>query len=307
MPIEPNPYAQQVRLLLELLPYVAIETDFALKGGSAINLFIRDMPRLSVDIDLVYLPLHERDTSLHQIGTAFSRLADKIEASMRGSRVKRLRQGAAASITKLVVQKAACSIKIEVSPVSRGCVHKPSVQAVQPSVEQQFGYAEMLVEHHDDIYAGKLCAALDRQHPRDLFDVHFLLANEGITPALKDTFLIYLISSNRPMAELLAPNRLDIKAVYATEFVGMTNTPISLEQLRAAREHMIATLHSLLSDQDREFLLSVKRGKPDWGLCALPNAASLPAVRWKLHNLSAMKPAQHKQALAKLERVLAAP
>ncbi len=307
MPIEPNPYALQVRLLLELLPYVATETDFALKGGSAINLFIRDMPRLSVDIDLVYLPLHERDTSLQQIGMAFSRLADKIEASLRGSRVKRLRQGAAASITKLVVQKAACSIKIEVSPVSRGCVHQPFVQAVQPSVEQQFGYAEMLVEHHDDIYAGKLCAALDRQHPRDLFDVHFLLTNEGITPALKDTFLIYLISSNRPIAELLAPNRLDIKAVYATEFVGMTNTPISLEQLLAAREHMIATLHHLLTDQDREFLLSVKRGKPDWGLCALPNAANLPAVRWKLHNLAAMKPAQHKQALAKLERVLAAP
>jgi hypothetical protein len=141
-----------------------------------------------------------------------------------GSRVKRLRQGTSAFITKLVVQKAACSIKIEVSPVSRGCVHKPSVQAVQPSVEQRFGYAEMLVEQHDDVYAGKLCAAL----------------------------------------------------------------------------------HRLLTDQDREFLLSVKRGKPDWNLCALPNAANLPAVRWKLHNLAAMKPAQHQQALAKLERALAA-
>lgn len=306
MPIEPNPYTQQVRLLLELLPYVATETDFALKGGSAINLFIRDMPRLSVDIDLVYLPLHERATSLHQIGTAFSRLADKIEASMRGTQVKRLRQDASAVITKLVVQKAVCSIKIEVSPVSRGCVHKPSVQAVQPNVEQRFGYAEMLVEYHDDVYAGKLCAALDRQHPRDLFDVHLLLANEGITPALKDTFLIYLISSNRPMAELLDPNRLDIKAVYANEFVGMTNTHVPLEQLLAAREQMIATLYRLLTAQDREFLLSVKRGKPDWDLCVLPNAAKLPAVRWKLHNLVAMKPAQHQQALAKLEQVLAA-
>jgi Domain of unknown function (DUF1814). len=158
--------------------------------------------------------------------------------------------------------------------------------------------------HFTDIYAGKLCAALDRQHPRDLFDVHFLLENEGITPALKDTFIVYLISSNRPMAELLAPNRHDIKAVYAAEFVGMTNEHVPLEQLLDTRERMIATLHALLTDRDREFLLSLKRGSPDWSLCALPDAANLPAVRWKLHNLSNMKPAQHRQALSKLTEVL---
>lgn len=78
MPTDPNPYFQQVRLLLELLPHVSSESDFALKGGSALNLFIRDMPRLSVDIDLVYLPLHDRDTSLQQIGAAFARIADRM-------------------------------------------------------------------------------------------------------------------------------------------------------------------------------------------------------------------------------------
>lgn len=304
MPTDPNPYFQQVRLLLELLPHVSSESDFALKGGSALNLFIRDMPRLSVDIDLVYLPLHDRDTSLQQIGAAFARIADRIEANLRGSRVRRLQQGTSGIISKLLVQQNAHSVKIEVSPVSRGCIHKPTPRPVQPKVEQQFGYAEMLVEHHHDLYAGKLCAALDRQHPRDLFDVHFLLENEGITPALKDTFIVYLISSNRPMAELLAPNRHDIKAVYAAEFVGMTNEHVPLEQLLDTRERMIATLHALLTDRDREFLLSLKRGSPDWSLCALPNAANLPAVRWKLHNLSNMEPTQHRQALSKLTEVL---
>ena len=100
------------------------------------------------------------------------------------------------------------------------------------------------------------------------------------------------------------PNRHDIKALYAAEFVGMTNEHVPLEQLLDARERMIAALHALLTDRDSEFLLSLKRGKPDWTLCTLPGAANLPAVRWKLHNLGNMQPAQHQQALAKLEQVL---
>ena len=52
-----SPYYAQVRLLVRELPVVAKETCFALKGGTALNLFVRDMPRLSVDIDLAYVPL----------------------------------------------------------------------------------------------------------------------------------------------------------------------------------------------------------------------------------------------------------
>ncbi len=49
-----NPFTEQVRLLVALLPRVAKQECFALKGGTAINMFLRDMPRLSVDIDLAY-------------------------------------------------------------------------------------------------------------------------------------------------------------------------------------------------------------------------------------------------------------
>ncbi|WP_278189502.1 nucleotidyl transferase AbiEii/AbiGii toxin family protein [Thiothrix fructosivorans] len=297
-------FSEQVRLLVTAMPYVAQETCFALKGGSAINLFLRNLPRLSVDLDLVYLPIEDRETSLTNIDAAMRRIAARIRQAMVGSSVAETLLPKTKQCIRLQVMQHNTSIKIEVSPVMRGTLNPISASVLSAATQVEFGFARMNLLHFTDIYAGKLCAALDRQHPRDLFDVHFLLENEGITPALKDTFLVYLISSNRPMAELLAPNRHDIKALYAAEFVGMTNEHVPLEQLLDARERMIATLHERLTDRDREFLLSVKRGKPEWSLCALPNAANLPAVRWKLHNLAAMKLAQHKQALAKLEQVL---
>ena len=63
-----SPFFKQVELLLRTLPYIAAEKCFALKGGTAINLFVRDMPRLSVDVDLTYLPVEPREESLGKIG-----------------------------------------------------------------------------------------------------------------------------------------------------------------------------------------------------------------------------------------------
>ena len=71
-------YRRQVALLLRVLPFVAEEKNFALKGGTAINLFIRDMPRLSVDIDLTYLPVQERAASLAGIDTALRRISARV-------------------------------------------------------------------------------------------------------------------------------------------------------------------------------------------------------------------------------------
>lgn len=297
-------FSEQVRLLVTVMPYISQETCFALKGGTAINLFLRDMPRLSVDLDLVYVPVEERETSLTLMDAAMRRIAIRIRNALPDVVVAESVLPKIDKCIRLQVMRNTISIKIEVSPVLRGVLNPLHAQVLAPKVQAEYGYARMNLLDAADIYAGKLCAALDRQHPRDLFDVHFLLANEGITPALKDTFLIYLISSNRPMAELLAPNRHDISAVYASEFVGMTHAHVPLAQLLDAREQMIATIHTLLTDHDREFLLSIKRGKPDWSLCAFPHAANLPAVRWKLHNLANMQPNQHRQALAKLETVL---
>jgi len=305
---ENNSYLIQVRFLLELLPYVSQETDFALKGGTAINLFVRDMPRLSVDIDLAYLPIEDRETTMKNISDAFTRISDSIEKGMRGCRINRLKQRNDKSITKLVVAREGVSIKIEVSPVSRGCVYKPSILSVAESVEDNIGYAEMLVEDHNDLYAGKLCAALDRQHPRDLFDVYYLLKNEGLSEDLKNTFLVYLISSNRPMVELLAPHLADIEALYNAEFLGMTNQQVSLDDLVQTRIEMIEVISNMLTEKDCEFLLSLKRGKTDWSLFPIKDlqdiVPNLPAVRWKIMNLNKMSKQQRAESLLRLEQVL---
>ena len=77
-------YLNQTRLLLRVLSDIAAEEVFALKGGTAINLFYRDMPRLSVDIDLVYLPVRERDASLRDIGQDMD-IEDPAALSDRGA------------------------------------------------------------------------------------------------------------------------------------------------------------------------------------------------------------------------------
>ena len=98
-----NIYYKQVQLLLEVLPHINNEECFALKGGTAINMFVRDMPRLSVDIDLMYLPIEDRTSSLKHIAESLERIAQDIEKSFRGSKVYRLEQRGDGTLSKLQV------------------------------------------------------------------------------------------------------------------------------------------------------------------------------------------------------------
>lgn len=86
-------YSAQVALLVRILPHVGDEPIFALKGGTAINLFYRDLPRLSVDIDLTYLPIKDRDDSLAEINEAMDRIAASIEGGIAGARTQRIKGG----------------------------------------------------------------------------------------------------------------------------------------------------------------------------------------------------------------------
>jgi predicted nucleotidyltransferase component of viral defense system len=297
-----NPYRQQVALLLEVLPLVGRENCFALKGGTAINLFVRNMPRLSVDIDLAYLPVRDRESSLSEVATALERIAVAIELKLRGSKVQRtIVEG---QLIKLVAWRAGVRVKIDVSPVMRGCVREPSVQGVNAAVEEMFGYVEVPVVHVHDLYAGKLCAALDRQHPRDLFDVRLLLQNEGMEAGLLEVLLVYLLSSDRPLAELISPNRKPLAATFEAEFIGMTLIPVALAELEQTRESMIGLVRERLTDQQKQFLLSFKQGEPDWTLLNLQGVEKLPAVQWKLLNIRRMAIVKREQALENLRQVL---
>ena len=164
-------YQSQVALLMRMLPLVAEEEEFALKGGTAINLFYRDMPRLSVDIDLTFVPIMGWDDSLAAIDAALGRISARITQTIPGVRVTPVRMKATEIALKLLVDASGVQIKIEVTPVLRGCAYPPELKAVSAAVEAMFGFAETHVVSFADLYAGKIVAALDLQHPRDLFDV----------------------------------------------------------------------------------------------------------------------------------------
>ncbi|WP_240723592.1 nucleotidyl transferase AbiEii/AbiGii toxin family protein [Flavobacterium sp. J27] len=300
-----NIYAKQVQLLVRVLPIVDTEKCFALKGGTAINLFYRPLPRLSVDIDLLYLPMDDRETALKNIREALSRISKKIEQAIPGTKVQDAHEQSDA--LRLIVSQGEVRIKVELSPVIRGTIFPEVVMEVVEEVENEFGYVEMQVASLPDLYAGKICAALDRQHPRDLFDVKFLLENEGLTDDLRKTFLIFLISHQRPISELLDPNRKDISEIYETEFKEMAEVDVPLNQLEEARENLIHQINSQMTENEKKFLLSFKNKTPDWSLLEMDNieiVANLPSVKWKMINLEKMPAHKHKEALDKLKQVL---
>ena len=295
-------YRPAAELVVRLLPFVARHKEFALKGGTAIDFFVRAMPRLSVDIDLVWLSRTPREMALPAMRNALARLGRDIAAGVPGIRAECSREG-----LRLALLAHGVGTKIEVNPVIRGSVWPSTVCPVHPAVEATMGYSENRILSFDDLYAGKICAALDRQHPRDLFDVANLLDNEGLRPSLIATFLIYLACHNRPAAELLEPNRQPIGDAYRSAFHGMALVPTSPEALADARERLIAGLHAALRDRDRAFLMSMENRRPDWSLVDLPDPSDLPAVRWKLCNLGRMAPGKQAEARDRLERILYPP
>ena len=299
-------YVNQARLLVRILPDVAKEDVFALKGGTAINLFYRDMPRLSVDIDLTYLPVDEREKSLKDIDRALERIAVVVAKRNPSVRTQRI-AGRSGHDTRIMVSDSRAEVKIETSPVMRGSVYPPLMKATHDSVVAQFGFVEMNVLGFEDLYGGKIHAALSRQHPRDFFDVKMLYENEGFGDKLFRVLMVYVAGSRRPMHELLAPKASFHEALYFEEFNGMTREMVTREEMIVARERLHADIRRRLTGDIAKFLLSLHDGEPDFDLIDLPEAAKLPAVRWKIKNLDQLKrnnPRKHAEQRGEIERLL---
>lgn len=297
-------FFRQAELLLRILPHLTREKDFALKGGTAINFFHRDLPRLSVDIDLTYLPITGREQTLREISASLKRLAERIQAGLPRTKVtfKKVDSG---EISSFVVRQDDATVKVEVNTVIRGCVYAPEKRKLSATAEGRFELSlRCQTLAFADLYAGKLCAALDRQHPRDLFDINLLLRAEGLTTEIRKAFLVYLISHNRPISELLQPRSIDIKEVFEKEFKGMTNKPVNLKELLDTRAGLFEKMKSWLTEDERAFLLSFKQMQPNWHLLGVNHAQHLPAVKWKLQNLNKMNSEKHQQAVQKLRRVI---
>ncbi len=281
-------YLDSARLLTRVAPLVLVDDTFALKGGTAINLFVRDMPRLSVDLDLVF-PDHTlpRDEALKRINEAIR----QSEARLKKQGFQTHAPAAAdAGETKLLVRQGAIQVKIEVNFVMRGTVHPVRTASLTQTARDTLqADLEIPVVSFEDVYGGKLVAAMDRQHPRDLFDVMQLFAHEGITAGIRRAFVVYLASHNRPVHEVLFPSLRDIRHEFEHNFAGMTVEPVELDALLAARERMVRDLQQGLTADERRFLGSLVAAKPEWSLLGMPHLEQLPGPRWKLENLERLR------------------
>jgi predicted nucleotidyltransferase component of viral defense system len=264
-------YRKQVALLIRVIPIVAGESCFALKGGTAINLFIRDMPRLSVDIDLTYLPVQPYKESLAAIDAAMGRIAAQVKAKIARSTVA---EGQKGSRTHLLVRADGATVKIDVTPVLRGTIHDPETKSVTEKVEQEFGFAEIPVLSFADLYAGKIVAALDRQHPRDFFDTRELYENEGVDDTLRRAFIVYLESHARPVHEVLTARRKDMTIDYNRGFVGMTHETVTLKELIEEREILISDIVGTMPDDHKKFFCPSSAGRPTGSLSIFPELRS---------------------------------
>ena len=294
-------YKQKVELLLRLLPLVMDEGVFAVHGGSAINLFVNEMPRYSVDIDLTYIPLDNRDKSLKEISRHLEIMASKAKRMFRGLHVIPNYE-----TSKLLCEYHGYQVKVEVNQTKRGIVggelqHLPLCAKAQ----NEFGmYCEAAIVPMTQLYGGKVAAALSRQHPRDLFDIKYMTIP---MMAIREGLIFSLLGSDRPIHESLSPKLIDQRITMANQFEGMSDVPFSYTEFEETRERLIQNVRELLTEEDKQFLIGFERAEPVWSGYEFANLKDYPSVKWKSMNLAKLKtknPDKLKAEAEKLERCL---
>lgn len=283
-------YADTVRLLLTVAPEIFRSDIFAMKGGTAINLFVRDMPRLSVDIDVAYTSWETpRDAALKAISDEIGTIAKRL----RGMKLE-VKTTSASDIgdSKLLVSNTQVQVKVEINLVFRGTVLPVEKRPLSARTAEMFS-VELSVPTLAvaELYGSKIVAALDRQHPRDLFDVAQMYEADGLTERTVECFVTYLAGHNRPMHEVLFATPKDIAQEYQSTFVGMTREPVTLETLLRARARLFGELPTRISDKHKAFLIGLARAAPDWSLLECKHVKNLPAIRWRIENLEKFRTA----------------
>jgi hypothetical protein len=282
-------YVRTVRLLLDIAPSVFVSPLLAMKGGTALNLFLQDMPRLSVDIDVVFTR-HDmpREAAIKAIEDELGAIRDRVARMGYGVVAPKTAEGHEA---KLFIRADDAEVKVEVNYVFRGTVQPVAKKTLVPAAREQFSASiELPTLSSAELYGSKLVAALDRQHPRDLFDVKLMLeTGHAWDEETLDCFVVYLAGHNRPMHEVLFPNVKPLDVVFENEFDGMTGAPVELGALEAVRGRLLQELPRALLPRQREFLLSMARATPDWALMPYPHLEQLPALQWKLVNLERLR------------------
>ena len=298
-------YAEKVEVLLRLLPIVMDEKVFAVHGGSAINLFVRDLPRYSVDIDLTYIPLEGREESLEHINAHLMSIADKAKRAFRGMHI----------VPKLATSKLLCEyqgkqVKVEVNQTKRGIIGGDLQTSIPlcEKAQKEFGlYCEAVIVPMTLLYGGKIAAALSRQHPRDLFDVKYM---EYPLAETREGLLFCLLGSDRPLHESFAPNLIDQNDALVNQFNGMTDVPFTYEEFEQTRARLIQDVCALMTPADKSFLVSFEQGQPDWDSFDFGYFQEYPSIQWKLLNLQKLKrqnPVKLTTESAKLQAIFSLP
>ncbi len=247
-------YVETVRLLLDIAPEVFRSRHFALKGGTALNLFVQDMPRLSVDIDAVLVDRTlSRPVALQVISDELRSVKARLESKQ--VRVTLLATNQAEE-AKLLATSVSAEVKVEINFVFRGTVLPVSSRPLVALARDLFTTDVVLpVLDTAELYGSKLVAAMDRQHPRDMFDVIHMLRRFGMQEAIVECFVAYLAGHNRPVHEVLFPKAKPLETVFHNEFAGMTRSPVTLAELVQAQHHLLEQLPRALTAEHREFLL----------------------------------------------------
>jgi predicted nucleotidyltransferase component of viral defense system len=297
-------YNSQIKIILEVLPFVNKKKVFSLKGGTALNLFFWDMPRLSVDIDLCYLPIENRQETYTSIHHNLLELKNDIEQQLKCKVFSSFPLDGKRE-AKLVLEKNGINIKIEPNYILRGSLFEPVTLPISSVASSMYNVeVECKCLSKADLFAGKICAALDRQHPRDLFDIYQFLKNDNWDEQITEAFIFYLISHNRPIHELITPNIQPIMSIFKSEFLGMTRQKITLNELESARTELITKVNNVFSDVNKEFLVSIASGSPKWNLYSYPKIKDWPSVRWKLLNINKMGKTKKERQVLELKKAL---
>lgn len=280
-------YVETVNLLIDIAPVVFNTTRLAMKGGTALNLFVQDLPRLSVDIDVAYCDHDsDRDTALVNISEELNRIEFELAKLGYNTDIKKTRTG---DEVKLFVFKNNVQVKVEINYVFRGIVlpiqHQPLTKKTQEFFSKNINVALL---SPSELYGSKLVATLARQHPRDIFDVKKMYESHSLTSEILDCFVVYLAGHNRPVHEVLFPKIQPIQQTFINEFSGMTSEPISAEELERTRAKLILDLPRQLTSRHKQFLISLVQADPKWDLIPYEHVKKLPALKWKLHNLKTL-------------------
>lgn len=292
-----NIYRQKVELLLRILPFVTDEDCFAIHGGTAINLFVKNLHRLSVDIDVTYIPVEDRNTSFERINEALERIADRVKRTFRDVRViPRL------DICKITCESQGCQVKIEVNQTKRGLVCGDA--ALLPLCEKAQSLFGMEVEARivsiPQLYGGKISAALSRQHPRDLFDIKQM--DIPLTD-VKEGLIFCLLGSDRPIHESFAPNLIDQHEAMERQFSGMSEIPFSYNDFEATREKLVNDVNSVMTEDDKRFLIGFEELAVDWESTPYSSFREYPSVRWKMQNLQNLKTSNPKKLKTEADKL----